>query len=95
VTIAIRPSCERETRAGITDFGKNESEIFLSQGLDTQISFEMFHEIAVLAHATLQGFCISASVPWSKIQVICVSTWANHLMASWIVVALARTQPTD
>jgi hypothetical protein len=34
VTIAKRPSFEHGTRAGDTDFGKNESGIFLREGLD-------------------------------------------------------------
>jgi len=41
---------------GITDFGKNESEIFFRQGLDNPNHVEILHEIAVLAHASLRDF---------------------------------------
>jgi hypothetical protein len=57
---------ERGTCVGITNFGKNEREIFLRQRLDSPNHVEILREIAFLAHPILRDYRASASTPWSK-----------------------------
>ncbi len=69
VTIAKRPSFEHGTRRGDIDFGKNESEMFLREGLDRWNWVEAAREISFCAHATCRRRETSSRALSMKIEI--------------------------